>query len=210
MRRLLAFCLPCLLLATACSSSGPTEQQRIQLAVAATLHAMPRPTAAPSPLPMPTFTPMALSGIFCEYQFCIGHPSDMAFYDVSALQNPAAPSSYGQGDLTAWKPPPGPFLQVIWQEAPGVTDPSFMLDVITQPAGDARTGSIEPRVVGYLNVFYTSITPAAGAASTMPYGAAAAWTCSGRAFAWKVYSAQQELASSLLDDALSHFRCESR
>ncbi len=210
MRPLLALSIACMLLLAACGSAGPTVQQQVQLAVAATLSSMPRPTAPPLPTPVPTYTPMPLAGIFCEYQFCIGHPSDMAFYDVSAAQNQAAPSTYGQGDLAAWKGAPGLFIQLIWQEAPGVTDPSFMVDLITQPNGDTRNGSVQPKLVGSLNVFYATITPNPGAASTMPFGTAAAWTCAGRAFAWKAYAAQQELSDSLLADALARFRCESR
>lgn len=212
MRHLHALSLACLLFTAACGGTptGPTAQQRIQLAVAATLSSLPRATAAPPPTPMPTFTPVPLSGLFCEYQFCIGHPADMAFYDVGAAQNQSSPGSYGQGILAAYKANTGPFIQVTWQEAPGVTDPSFMIDLIIQSYGDTRTGSIQPRVVGNLNVFYAAITPTPGAASTLPYGAAAAWTCDGRAFAWKAYAAQQELADSLLEEALSRFRCESR
>src|SRR5512143_847722 len=211
MRQLHVLFLASLLFAAACSSTtpGPSPQQQIQLAVAATISSMRRATSAPLPTPMPTFTPIPLSDVFCEYQFCIGHPSDMALYDVSAAQNQAAPSTYGQGDLAAYKPTTGPFIQVLWQEAPGVTDPSFMVDLIIQ-GGDTRTGSVQPKLVGNLNVFYTPITPTPTATSALPYGSAAAWVCSGRAFAWKAYAAQQELADSLLMDALAHFRCESR
>jgi hypothetical protein len=211
MRQLTALSMVCLLFAAACgTTAGPSEQQRIELAVAATVNSMPRPTSAPLPTPMPTFTPIPLSGVFCEYQFCIGHPSDMAFYDVSAAQNQASPSTYGQGILAAYKATAGPFIQVLWQESPGVTDPSFIIDLIMQNSGDTRTGSIQPLVVGNLNVFYTLITPTPGAVSTVPFGSAAAWICGGRAFAWKVYAPQQELAESLLADALARFRCESR
>src|ERR1051325_5709131 len=44
--------------------------------------------------PLPTATPFDLKGLFCEYQFCIGHPQDMAFYDVNAQQNVGSPSTY--------------------------------------------------------------------------------------------------------------------
>lgn len=209
MRRLIALSLPCLLFLSACGSTpGPTLQQQIQLAVAATMSSLPRPTAAPPPTPQPTFTPVPLTGIFCEYQFCIGHPSDMAFYDVSAAQNQASPSTYSQGIMAAYSSKL--FIQILWQEAPGVTDPQFMLDLIMQYGADTRNGSVEPKLVGDLNVFFVPITPTAGAASTLPYGAAAAWTCGGRAFAWKAYTPEQDLAATLLADALSRFRCEPR
>ncbi len=114
MRLLLVLCLACALLLTACGSTGLTQEQRVQLAVAQTLSSLPRPTSAPPPTPQPTVTPMALAGLFCEYQFCIGHPSDMAFYDVTATQSPQSPSSYGQGILAAFKVSTGPFIQMTW------------------------------------------------------------------------------------------------
>ncbi len=207
MRHILGLCLASLLLATGCGSSGLTREQQIQLAVAATLSSLPRNTPIPPPTPQPTFTPMPLSGLFCEYQFCIGHPADMAFYDVSAAQNQGSPSTYSQGILAAYSSKL--FIQVMWQDAPGTTDPQFMIDVILQSAGDTRNSDIAPKLIGPLNVFYATITPTAGAASTLPYGGVAAWTCGGRAFAWKVYAPQQDLADTLMLDALKRFRCES-
>lgn len=210
MKRVLVCLLPLILITAGCGSQEPSREQQIQLAVAGTLSSLPRSTPIPPPTPMPTFTPMPLSGLYCEYQFCIGHPADMSFYDVSAAQNQAAPSTFSQGILAAYKPSIGPFIQVMWQPAPGSTDPQFMLDLITQYGADTRSGSVEPKLVGPLNVFYVPITPTAGAASTLPFGGAAAWLCGGRAFAWKAYTAQQELVTTLLNDALSRFRCESQ
>ena len=208
MKRALSIILPILLFTAGCGSQEPSREQQIQLAVAATLSSLPRSTPVPPPTPVPTFTPIALSGLYCEYQFCIGHPPDMAFYDVSAAQNQASPSNYSQGILAAYSS--SLFIQVVWQPAPGSTDPQFMLDLVMQYGADTRSGSVEPKLVGPLNVFYVPITPTAGAATTLPYGGAAAWLCGGRAFAWKAYTPQQELASTLLDDALLRFRCESQ
>ena len=208
MKRALSILLPILLFTAGCGSQEPSREQQIQLAVAATLSSLPRSTPVPPPTPVPTFTPIALSGLYCEYQFCIGHPPDMAFYDVSAAQNQASPSNYSQGILAAYSS--SLFIQVVWQPAPGSTDPQFMLDLVMQYGADTRSGSVEPKLVGPLNVFYVPITPTAGAATTLPYGGAAAWLCGGRAFAWKAYTPQQELASTLLDDALLRFRCESQ
>ncbi len=208
MRHILGLCLASLLFATGCGSSGLTREQQIQLAVAATLSSLPRNTPIPPPTPQPTFTPMPLSGLFCEYQFCIGHPADMAFYDVSAAQNQGSPSTYSQGILAAYSSKL--FIQVMWQDAPGTTDPQFMIDLILKDAGDTRNSDIAPKLIGPLNVFYATITPTAGAASTLPYGGVAAWMCGGRAFAWKVYAPQQDLADNLMLDALNRFRCQSQ
>ncbi len=208
MRHILGLCLASLLLATGCGSSGLTREQQIQLAVAATLSSLPRNTPIPPPTPQPTYTPMPLSGLFCEYQFCIGHPADMAFYDVSAAQNQSSPSTYSQGILAAYSSKL--FIQVMWQDAPGTTDPQFMIDLILQDAGDTRNSDIAPKLIGPLNVFYATITPTSGAASTLPYGGVAAWMCGGRAFGWKVYAPQQDLADTLMLDAVNRFRCQSR
>jgi hypothetical protein len=143
--------------------------------------------------------------LFCEYQFCIGHPADMAFFDVNAQRNPAAPSTASQGILAAFNS--ALFIQVVWQNASGITDPQFMIDLILQYGADTRNGSVQPLLIGDLNVFYVPITPTASAASTLPYGGAAAWTCGGRAFAWKAYTPQPDLAKNLLEEALGRFRC---
>ncbi len=215
MKRLLIILRPVLLFAAACGTDlsnllggGPTKEQLIQIAVAETLSSLPKNTAVPPSTPYPTFTPIPLSGTFCEYQFCIGHPADMAFYDVSAAQNQASPSTYSRGIVAAYNS--NLFIQLIWQDAPGVTDPQFMIDLILQDGGDTKSGNVQPLLVGPLNVFFVPITPTAGAATTLPSGGAAAWLCGGRAFAWKAYTPQQDMASSLLQDALSRFRCESK
>ncbi len=214
MRRLVILITACALLTAGCSAlnslMGPTKEQQVQIAVAETLSSLPRNTPVPQATPMPTFTPIPLSGTFCEYQFCIGHPVDMAFYDVSAAKNQSTPSSYGQGIIAAYKPDTGPAILVLWQDAPNVSDPQFMIDLILQDGGDSRNGDAKVELVGPLNVYSVPITPANASTSTVPYGEAAAWLCGGRAFAWKAYTAQQELATSLLMDALSRFRCESR
>ena len=100
-RRLLLLLLPGLLFVAACGSTTPNPDL-IRIAVESTLRALPANTRVP-PTPMvPTPTPITLTGLFCEYQFCIGHPSDMAFYDVSAAQNQKAPSGISQGILAGY------------------------------------------------------------------------------------------------------------
>ncbi len=198
----------CWLLA-ACGPSTPSADEQVRLAVQQTVAAKPTWTPYPPPRIAPTATIAPLDGLFCEYQFCIGHPADMALYDVSAVQsNQATPSSAAQGILAAYNA--NLFIQLVWQDAPGVTDPQFMIDLILQYGADTRSGSVEPMLIGNLNVFYVPITPTPGAASTLPYGGAAAWTCGGRAFAWKVYTPQADLAKNLLNEALQKFRCNSR
>src|SRR5690242_19289390 len=83
-------------LLTSCSffKSTPDPNLAVQQSVAQTLAALPpTATSVPLPTPYPSPTPMTLAGLFCEYQFCIGHPSSMAFYDHLAAQNPLTPST---------------------------------------------------------------------------------------------------------------------
>ena len=190
------------LLAACAPKVTPDPNAQIRQSVDATLAAIATATSIPPSTPYPSPTPFNLTGLFCEYQFCIGHPIDMAFYDVSAQQNPLAPSSYGQGMIAALNG--SLFIEVIWQVAPGTADPEFMLDLILEEV-DIRDGNLEVKLIRNMNVMYTAITSTA--TSVLPFGAAGAWTCADRVFAWKVYSPQAESASPLFNDMLVRFTC---
>ena len=171
--------------------------------IVSTLSVISTPTSAPIPTAYPTATPFDLKGLFCEYQFCIGHPIEMAFYDVSAAtSNQATPSTYSQGLIAAFNG--NLFIQVIWQLAPGTTDPQFALDLILDDL-DTRVGNLEVKLIRDMNVIYTPITSTA--TPVLPFGAAGAWVCGERAFAWKVWSPQAENTQSLFDMALDRFAC---
>ena len=193
-----------LFLLASCSpkTATPDPNAQIRQSVDATLAAIPTATPIPLSTPYSSPTPFNLTGLFCEYQFCIGHPIDMAFYDVSAQQNPLAPSSYGQGMLAALNG--SLFIEVIWQVAPGTADPEFMLDLILEEV-DIRDGNLEVKLIRNMNVMYTAITSTA--TSVLPFGGSGAWTCADRVFAWKVYSPQAETASPLFNDMLVRFTC---
>ncbi|MEW6286270.1 MAG: hypothetical protein AB1509_08575 [Chloroflexota bacterium] len=191
-----------LLILTACAPK-PDPNVQIQVAVLQTVAAMPTATTQPPPIPLPTATPFDLKGLFCEYQFCVGHPPDMAFFDVSAQKNPAAPSTYSQGIIAAFNA--NLFIQMIWQIAPETADPQFMLDLILDDV-DTRVGNLDVKRVGDMNVIYTPITSTA--TPVLPFGAAGAWICGERAFAWKVYSPQAENTQALFEEALERFQCE--
>jgi hypothetical protein len=189
---------------TACAPK-PSLDEEVQIAVAQTLAAIPTATAYPTPFPRPTPTAASLAGLFCEYQFCIGHPVDVAFTDVDAQRDPLAPSNFSQGILAAYNP--GLFIQVIWQDATGASDAAFMIDTILTGATDTKSGNVTAFQTGNLKVFYVPI--ASTAAAVLPNGAAAAWLCGGRAFAWKTYTPQADLARNLLNEALQKFRCNN-
>jgi len=191
-----------LIIVTACAPK-PDPNIQIQMAVASTLAAIPKDTAAPVPTTYPPPTPFDLKGLFCEYQFCIGHPIDMAFYDVSAQQNAASPSTYSQGLLAAFNG--NLFIQVVWQASPGASDPQFMLDLILDAGLDTRVGNLDVKLIRDMNVIYIPITTTAS--PLLPFGGAGAWICGDRAFAWKVYTPGESSAQALFDTAFSRFMC---
>jgi hypothetical protein len=194
-----------LFLSAACSPKAPTPDPNTQIrqAIAATLAAIPTATYIPPSTPYPTPTPFNLAGLYCEYQFCIGHPSSMAFYDVSAQQNPAAPSAYSNGFLAAYLPTM--VITLTWLQAPGTSDPKFLLDTILEDQADTQTGTLDVKLIRGMNVIYTPITTTIS--SEVPFGSAAAWTCGDRVFAWKVYTPQAETSGPLFEEALSRFTC---
>jgi len=191
---------------TACGPK-PDPEAQIRQIVAATLAAIPKATASPPPtsIPIPSATPFDLAGLFCEYQFCIGHPVEMAFYDVSAVNsNQANPSTYQTGLMAAYS---GTLLlQLIWQFSPGTSDPRFLLDLILEDGLDTSVGTPEVKLIRDMNVVYTPITTTATA--VLPFGGAAAWTCGDRVFAWKVYTPDEASPAGLFDNALSRFVCK--
>ena len=163
------------------------------------------PTFIPIPTPYPSPTPFNLKGLFCEYQFCVGHPDDVPFYDVQAINsNQTNPSNYSGGFLAGHDSNFSLLIQVIWQLAPGSADPQFMLDLILDDV-DTRVGTLDVKLIRDMNVIYIPITTTA--TPVLPFGAAGAWICGERAFAWKVYSPQAENTQSLFDMALDRFTC---
>jgi len=205
MRYIFLLLLPALIV-TACGRRTQDPNILIDQAVAATLAAMPQPTGVSVPIstPYPSPTPFSLKGLFCEYQFCIGHPEDMAFYDVSAVKsNQGAPSNYQTGIIAAYSS--GLVLQMIWQFSPGTADPTFLLNLILEDGLDTPAGAQEVKLIRDMNVVYTALTTTA--TPILPFGGAAAWTCGDRVFAWKVYTADQASAPGLFESALVRFNC---
>lgn len=181
-----------------------TPAPQLDQAIAATLAALPVSTPVPISTPYPTPTAFDLKGLFCEYQFCIGHPVDMAFFDVSAQNNRASPSTYSQGLIAAYNS--NLFIQMIWQLAPGSADPQFMLDLILDDV-DIRAGDLNVRLIRDMNVIYLPITSTA--TPVLPFGGVGVWICGERAFAWKVYSPDANNTQALFDSAFDRFRCSS-
>jgi len=205
--------MPCLLrtipllvlLGVSCSTSDiPDLNRQVDQAVAATLAAIPSSTRIPPPSPIPTATPFNLNGIYCEYGFCVGHPSGVAYYDHLASQNPQSPSRYDNGFLVAYQVPTM-VLHLIWLQAPGTADPGFLMDSLIADQIDTRKGNLDVFLVRGMNVMYTSI--ATNVSPDLAFGGAAAWTCGDRVFAWKAYTQTEETARTLFEQALARFAC---
>jgi hypothetical protein len=193
-----------LFILTACGrKTTPTPGIDINDAIATSLASLP--TSMPSPIPSPRPTPTAfdLRGLFCEYQFCVGHPVDMAFFDVGAQQNTGSPSTYSQGIIASYNA--NLFIQVMWQISPGSADPGFMLDLIVDEGLDARVGTASVKLIRDMNVVYIPITSTAS--PVLPFGGAAAWTCGDRVFAWKIYTPDEASPPGLFESAFARFTC---
>jgi hypothetical protein len=183
----------------------PDPNVQIQLAVASTLAAIPSPVPAPTDRPIPTPTPFSLTGLFCEYQFCIGHPPEMPFYDVVAKQNPGSTTSSTNeyGILAAHNS--SLFIQFMWQYSPSATDPAFLMDLSLNDGLATSLGNNELRLIHDMNVLSSPITTTV---PLLPFGGVAGWVCGERVFAWKVYTPQDGIAEVLLQEALAQFRCK--
>jgi hypothetical protein len=70
---------------------------------------------------------------------------------------------------------------------------------------DTRVGTLDVKLIRNMNVISTAITSTA--TTVLPFGAAAAWVCGDRVFAWKVYTPQAENTQALFDMAIDRFRC---
>jgi len=194
-----------LFLLASCAPKKATTDPNIQInqAVAATLAAIPTAAPAIPPTPYPSPTAVSLAGLYCEYQFCIGHPSGVAFYDHLAAIDVGAPSTYGNGFLYAYQIP-SLVISLIWLQAPGTTDPNFLLETILDDQADIANGSLEVKLIRNMNVVYTPIT---AAIPEVPFGGAGAWTCGDRVFAWKSYTQQADVAAALFEEAMAKFTC---
>ena len=195
-----------LFLLAACAPKKVTQDLNIQIsqAVAATLAAIPTTAPVIPPTPYPSPTAVTLAGLYCEYQFCIGHPTDVAFYDHLATLDLGAPSKYDNGFIYAYQIP-NLVISLIWLQAPGTTDPNFLLETILDDQADAPSGSLEVKLIRDMNVLYTPITTTI---SEVPFGSAGAWTCGDRVFAWKVYTPDSTLPDSMFKEALARFQCQ--
>ncbi len=181
----------------------PQVEATVAAAVAATLTAWPTPTLPPTPrpIPSPTATPFSLQGLFCEYRFCMGHPPTVTFYDLQAAQDQRQPSQVAKGMLVAYRE--DLLILLSWQQ--GET-PQRLLDSLLDVRFDTATAQADRRTLAGWEVWFVPLQTTA--TLLLPRGAIAAWECGDRAFGWKAYTPNGEVAESLLQEALQRFRCE--
>jgi len=199
----------CILISLILSSCGPKagspatpSVDTAGTAVAAALTAIPpQPTYTPYPTTTP-YPTLNLAGLFCEYEFCIGHPARFPFFDLEVVNDfTANRSSYDQGMLIGFDGSLYIFLS--WSRLVGDYDPSTMLTASLQtdlPQETRLTEDIGGRAVTYILLQST-------AAPTLPYGLAAAWRCGDRQFGWKIYTPADGQALDYLWEAVNRFRC---
>jgi len=196
----------CLLLIVILAGCRPKQQpdlaQEITDAVVGTLSALPSPT----PMPISTASPtQTLAGLFCEYEFCIGHPNDVPLFDAKRESSAAEFSAYGAGRVAGYRE--NLFMIVAWVGSTGAWDPGGSMKVVQDEFGSAANGDYKIDLIGRLNVGYQPVAPPAN--SVFNSGLSATWRCGDRDFVWMAFATQDGDPLALLTEALARFRCEN-
>lgn len=175
----------------------------VATSVAAALTAIPPAAAA---TPYPTYTPyptLDLSGLFCEYEFCLGHPANFPLFDLEVVNDYTTNrSDYSQGNLIGFNDQL--YIFFVWNQFSGQFDPNLALTFVLGedlPGGTIISEDMNGRVVTYLAL---ESTPS----EMVPFGLAAVWQCGDRWFGWKTYSLNDGQALDLLWEAASRFTCK--
>jgi hypothetical protein len=197
-----ALVISSLLLASCGAPATPNLQAQINAAVVATIMSIPTYTPYPVPTPVPSPTHLALDGLFCEYGFCIGHPTDVGLIDEGSTHKPPVPGSRANG-IVFWYNDTL-FIQLSWRISDPNFDPQTAMKLILEESQTFQ-GSLDALLIGEMNVYYQ---PTTTITSKLPYGGVATWQCGGRDFIWKVYTPQDNMAQELLKQSLERFRCE--
>jgi hypothetical protein len=205
--RIATFLLVSLVLSSCGPKTGSAATPSVDTAgtaVAAALTAIPpQPTYTPYPTATP-YPTLDLSGLFCEYEFCIGHPARFPFFDLEVVNDYTTNrSSYDQGAMIGFDGSLYIFLS--WSRLVGDYDPAAMLAAALQTDAPQDTRLTED--IGGRAVTYTLLQSTA--APTLPYGLAAAWKCGDRQFGWKIYIPADGQALDYLREALNRFTCSN-
>jgi hypothetical protein len=206
MKRLVHLAILVFLLGIILAGCRPKQQdlsEEINIAIIGTLAARPvpaTPTLQPFPTPYPT---PDLTGLFCEYSFCTGHPADLPLFDVISEKNPAQHSGYGSGKIAGFRD--NLFIMLSWVQSTGAWDPQGMMKVLSDEFGDLQPGESKIDLIGDLNV---SQEPVKGPANSIfSGGTLATWRCGDRDFVWLAFSVKDGESPQLLAEALNKFKC---
>ncbi len=191
------------LVLSACNATpSPDPEIPIRQSVNATLAAIPTETAIPIPTSAPTPTQSSINNLFCEYNFCIGHPQDIYLIDQGSTHQPPVSSTYNSGIIFGYSS--NLFIEINWSASETTFNPQTSLHGILT-GSESFQGSAENLTVGNISV---TTQPISTVTALLPYGLVAAWQCGDRAFAWKVYTPQDGMAVDLLKQSLDKFKCQ--
>lgn len=168
-------------------------------------------TPYPDPTPYPTYTPYPgldaltsdLPYLFCEYEFCIGRPSEAYLTDTDAPDNW---NEYENGVLIGINTA-GSFMAIDWEKI------AHLEWVLEEQAIDVANslGEVQGEVViEQIGPFDIALAASLDNTSeTLPYGFVAAWYCGDRGFRAAVFNKSEALPEKLLREALKLFTCNN-
>lgn len=198
---ILYFCLAILLL----SACGPSQQEindQIAFSVVATISAIPSSTPFPTPTPYPTLKPQLpdLTDLFCEYEFCIGHPPGAYLVDLDA---PDEWSSHRSGGVIGFE---DEIMFVYWITSSEANwNPTNEVDELLGGDEVAQSDFVEETMGDFTVIYQTYSDPSSNVA---PYGVNAAWYCGNRGFTALIEAKREERALELLRASISSFICK--
>jgi len=169
----------------------------------------PEPTAYPTFTPYPTHTPypsqvLDISNLFCEYDFCIGHPATLYLTDPSGIDQVDEWNTYGFGILVGVN---GTLMMLEWDASTEAEwDAQFEIeDMLSNEdviRGDATEEMIGDFKVTYAEYEYMDLS------RLRPYGVVAAWFCSNRGFVLDISTQREGIATDLVKQSIERFTCQ--
>lgn len=169
----------------------------------------PKAQPAPTYTPYPTYTPFPeqkpvitdIDDLYCDFGFCIGHPTGAYLTDVDA---PDEWSEYESGVLIGVNTT-GSWMGMDWEKV-GKSEWQLeeqALDVannLGEAQGDARIETVGNFDVALVSSFDSED-------EDLPYGSNAAWHCGDRGFRASVFAKSESLPEVLLLEAIARFTC---
>lgn len=165
----------------------------------------PNPTATPypEPTPYPTYTPYPepepqlpdLTNLFCEYEFCIGHPTEAHLTDIQA---PEEWNTYRNGVVMGVSATG--ILAVEWHIRTR-TEWNLENEIDEMIDKDTPLADVTEEMMGQYSVAYRPFQ------TTDKYGVAGAWYCGERGFKAMVLVDDEDEGLDMLRQAMEAFTC---